>query len=129
MAKGRSEEDDWDNEDYDDDNDDDETMLCISSMWEMKNNEKATKQLFVNMPIIWFKPTNKKPSKSKNNDDEKKNQIFKYDCPVYKTSRRAGSLSTTGHSTNYVLTVQLPSFVESSHWILRGVAMLTTLDY
>ena len=101
--------------------------------WDFKTNtlcESKPKQLFVNMPIIWFKPTNKKPKKNENeNQGNANNQILKYDCPVYKTSRRAGSLSTTGHSTNYVLTVQLPSFVEASHWILRGVAMLTTLDY
>lgn len=39
-------------------------------------------------------------------------------------------LSTTGHSTNYVLSVQLPigNGTDSAHWVKRGVAMLTQLD-
>uniref|UniRef100_A0AAG5DHY2 Dynein heavy chain C-terminal domain-containing protein n=1 Tax=Anopheles atroparvus TaxID=41427 RepID=A0AAG5DHY2_ANOAO len=48
----------------------------------------------------------------------------RYKCPVYKTAERKGTLSTTGHSTNYVLPVLLATQVPASHWVKRSVAML-----
>ena len=45
------------------------------------------------MPTIWLKPCL---------DTENLQQLGEYMCPTYKTSIRKGTLSTTGHSTNYV---------------------------
>lgn len=62
-------------------------------------NESHPTILYSKVPYMWFLPTNEKKEPNENDS---------YICPVYKTSVRRGVLSTTGHSTNYVLSVQLP---------------------
>ncbi len=75
----------------------------------------------VYMPIIWLDPIIK--------DDSYGSVPGMYNCPFYKVSSRAGTLSTTGHSTNFVRLLQLPSGSHSTeHWVRRSVALLSHLD-
>ena len=86
-----------------------------------RENQVITEQFFAKMsetmPVIWFKPViDYKP------DPEE------YQAPLYKTSLRAGVLSTTGQSTNFVVHVSLPSKEPPTHWVMRAAALLCMND-
>jgi len=83
--------------------------------WEV--GESIPKVLFAPMPIIWMKPVCGNVP-----------EYPHYNCPVYRTTARRGTLSTTGHSTNFVMPIRLTSSKPQSHWIRRGAAMVLALD-
>merc|ERR1719336_3024242 len=86
---------------------------CRWSNEEWVLDDSRPKELFIQMPAIWLLP--------KENREKPKHGI--YTCPVYKILTRRGQLSTTGHSTNFVFFLELPSKDPERKWIKAGVAM------
>lgn len=83
-------------------------------------DESSPKVLFTPCPMLLLKPC-------------RRNEIVErkvYNCPLYKVSSRRGTLSTTGHNSNFVMAIKLPISPahQPQHWIKRGVALLTQLD-
>ncbi|KAJ9472161.1 Dynein-1-beta heavy chain [Diplonema papillatum] len=82
-------------------------------------SQKGT--LYTQFPVIWLEPILVTESTG--------DPSSTYESPLYKTTTRAGTLSTTGLSTNLVTTLHLPSTVtRPDHWIMRSVALLCMLD-
>ena len=79
-------------------------------------DEQDLGQIFSEAPYIHLKPTS-------NNSQLNSNY---YQCPIYITAQREGTLSTTGTSTNFVVTLPLPTRNPPDHWIQRGAALLLT---
>jgi dynein heavy chain len=100
-------------------------MFLEGARWDKDERmlgESLLKQLTEAVPIIHVKPIS---------PDDKRGEgggMIAYDCPVYKTQMRRGTLSTTGHSTNFVLNIELVSSKPQMHWINRGVAIVLSLS-
>jgi dynein heavy chain len=82
--------------------------------------ESRNRELFTTMQVLWLEPVLRTEITARSDT---------YSCPMYKTTARAGALSTTGLSTNFVLSVDLDAGAKApSHWIQRGVALICMLD-
>jgi len=97
-------------------------MFLEGARWDPENQilaESRPKELYTELPIVHLLPiANRKMPKD-----------GFYHCPIYKTLARFGVLSTTGHSTNFVMTIEVPSKHPQSHWIKRGLAGFASLNF
>ncbi|KAA0150075.1 hypothetical protein FNF29_05515 [Cafeteria roenbergensis] len=79
--------------------------------------ESKPGEMFSSVPVIHFRP-----------EQDYKPNPAEYSAPVYKTSVRAGTLSTTGMSTNFVIAVDMPTDADPAKWVLMGCALLCQLN-
>ena len=92
-------------------------------------DDSLPKQLYTRLPMIHMDPQANRPPPEKGI----------YRLPVYKTLLRRGTLSTTGHSTNFVMWMEVPSNraefknnlnqVDQDTWIRAGVGAFCALRY
>ena len=92
-------------------------------------NDSLPKQLYTDIPVLHLFP--------EQNRKEPESGIYR--CPVYKILSRRGTLSTTGHSTNFIMWIELPSRrteitnnvgkPDQKEWIVAGVAAFSSLLY
>lgn len=97
-------------------------MFIEGARWDSRSHllaDSQPKELFSNLPLIHLVP--------------EVNRVVTregmYMCPLYKVVSRAGTLSTTGHSTNFVMFLELPSNHDENIWIVAGVAAFLALRY
>lgn len=95
-------------------------MFIEGARWNYSTHRldiSKNRELYTDVPLIHMIPV--------------KNRVIPttgiYQCPLYKVLTRQGTLSTTGHSTNFVLYVELPSNESDTVWIKAGVAMFLAL--
>ena len=79
--------------------------------------ERTPKVLNADAPTMWLRPTKV--------EDLLEEQTYK--CPVYRTADRRGVLATTGHSTNFLMMMDMPTDQSEEHWTMQGVSMLCSL--
>lgn len=94
-------------------------------------DESDEKILFVPAPIIEVIPIHNKPKEGSDDEGDEIDPTKPfYQAPMYRTAERKGVLSTTGHSTNFVMYVRMPTdtMERAIHWIKRGVALLNQLS-
>ena len=95
-------------------------IFLDAASWDSKNHRICSGkpgQIYSQLPIIHIQPSRQSQTHGM------------YACPLYKTALRRGVLSTTGHSTNFVTFLRIPSEETSDRWVKAGAAALLSLPY
>jgi dynein heavy chain len=116
-------------------------LFCEGARWDMKMHgldDPNPKELFSEIPVIHLAPVQHREITT--------DGIYR--CPVYKVLTRTGLLSTTGHSTNFVFWLEVPSdrptiyrqslvsetnanikLCDQAYWVNGGVACFCGLRF
>ncbi|RYG53278.1 hypothetical protein EON66_08765, partial [archaeon] len=93
--------------------------------------EQAPRELLTPLPVMWLRPVSSQGGDGHGASHASPTAALpamtkSYACPVYRTAIRRGVLSTTGHSTMWVMNVQLPMSLSQSedHFVKRSTALL-----
>ena len=97
-------------------------MYLEGCKWDYDNHtltDSDPKKLYSEFPLMHFVPV--------------KDRVIPkdgiYNCPTYKVLSRLGTLLTTGHSTNFVLNIEMPTDRDPAIWTRAGVACFLALKY
>merc|ERR1712118_286763 len=96
-------------------------LFLDGARWDRDTEQLADSHpsvMYDTLPAIHFTPT-----------VDFKRDPADYQCPLYKTAVRAGVLSTTGQSTNFVVSVDVPTDRNPDYWVSMGTAMLCGLPF
>mmetsp|Transcript_24429 Transcript_24429/g.96934 ORF Transcript_24429/g.96934 Transcript_24429/m.96934 type:complete len:2723 (+) Transcript_24429:2309-10477(+) len=107
-------------------------LFLEGARWDPKLGSLADsrpQQLYTSVPLLHLLPVKDRESPSRGI----------YRCPVYKILSRCGTLSTTGHSTNFVMWIEIPSdrvndknndgLPDQPCWVKAGVAAFCALQF
>lgn len=102
-------------------------LFMAGARWDDDNmciEDSFPKVLWAEMSPVWLKPVEK--------SDDAHNYDKLYNAPIYKTSERKGVLSTSGHSSNFIMYLAIPHSCNGVHseefWTKRGVALISQTD-
>eukprot|EP00931_Biecheleriopsis_adriatica_P052316 TRINITY_DN3041_c0_g1_i3.p1 TRINITY_DN3041_c0_g1~~TRINITY_DN3041_c0_g1_i3.p1 ORF type:complete len:5045 (+),score=1273.98 TRINITY_DN3041_c0_g1_i3:2025-15137(+) len=102
-------------------------LFMAGARWDDDNmcvEDSFPKVLWSEMAPVWLKPVEKTA------DEHDYDKL--YNAPIYKTSERKGVLSTSGHSSNFIMYLAIPHSCNGVHneafWTKRGVALISQTD-
>lgn len=97
-------------------------MFLEGARWDTSKHlltHSKPKELFTDFPMMHLAPIMDRVVPEENI----------YECPIYKVVSRKGTLMTTGHSTNFVMYMELATKESKETWIRAGVAGFISLKY
>lgn len=91
---------------------------CRVNLETLSLTDNAVGQAYAQVPVLKYIPI----------EEDALTERKQVSIPLYKTAARKGSLTTTGHSTNFITCVNMNSIEAQDFWTLRGAALLCQLD-